>query len=157
METKRKALPITPFKVMGNQYVSPMIYFDGNKKSISASVQDIPNLDEIIVNNEVLSFSILFPFNKESEFTIYPTDKGFSRLLIINEIRRAYRAVFRHNQGTSARWETVTTKGGIQSFLVDYPLKGLYVEKILISEKDNRLYITTECAPEIKRSDSLPF
>lgn len=155
--TQKELLPIPPFRVMTNEYTSPFLCIQGASKRLSVAIHKIPGLSNIIADNKKLSFILSFPFQEEAEFTIYPIKEGFSKLQVINEIRRAHRSMFRQRNEIAAQWETVSSKGKVKSYLVAYPFSGIYVERVYLIKDWDRLDIKVNCGPEIQGQDNLPF
>ena len=149
-------LQIPSFKILGNQYLTPSFRFTKTGNPLIAW-SEISSLYEPIIYPSKLMFELSFPFPEPIEFTIYPTDKGFTRQMIIDEIRRAYRHLFRHSNVPAARWESVVEKGKETKYHVFYPHSHLFVDRIYFDHKTERLDIKVEGLPKPNMDFNLPF
>jgi len=149
------SLKIPPFKLLSNSYMTPLIEI--KKGKIKASWKKFNDLDEVLVNTELLSFDLSFPFNSKVSYTIYSAKKGFTTQFLIDEIRRSYRHLFRHSKTPALTWEKTIENGKEVEYQVLYPHSNLFVEDILINHKENKLRIVVEGFPLSFNIDDLPF
>lgn len=156
LNTESKVLDMPPFKVLSNQYNSPTLRFTPTGRPLLgwANIQD---LKQPLYKSEFLTFELSFPFKDIMSYTIHSAEKGFTRQYIIDEIRRAYRHLFRHSNVPAARWEFSGNSESNKQIHVFYPHSHLYVEQILINEKENSLEIKVDGLPKPNHDFDLPF
>lgn len=148
-------LPIPPFKIGGNQYITPKFCRSG--VSFSLCLSKIDSLDSIVVHGEELRFALQFPFNSGRTYTIKSSSKYFTVQNLIDEIRRSYRHLFRHSSEMAIGWERSLSSSGLIDLKVSYPFSGIFVSEIWINPVTLELTIKPECFPIIDDAIHLPF
>lgn len=149
-------LDIPPFRIQGNKYATP-VFAQTKDNKFKIGWSEIQSLHEPLFYCKELKYDLSFPFKLSRTYTLYPSDKGYTRQSLIDEIRRSYRHLFRHSDQVALQWESSTYKKNTTQYQVSYPFSGLYVDKVYYNKENNSLEIIVDGNPIPQNSLDMPF
>lgn len=147
-------LPIPPFRLMSVTYESPVFSFESGAPQLK--MRPIADVSEVLIHSKTLTIEISFPF-KNTLSAVFSSDKGFSRLRIIDCVRQAYRRAYRHASHVPYSTIDYTDATTNRSFYITYPFGSLLCEKVVFHEDNCILVPQTDSFPNISEEPQIPL
>lgn len=147
-------LDIPPFRLMSPSYETPVFSHSFGQSALM--LRPIPEIERTLITSDAITIEISFPFRTRMS-AVFSSQRGFSKLKIIDCVRKAYRRAYRH--ATHIPYSTIdyTDIATNKSYYVTYPFGSLMCEKVVYSESDNILRPVTDSFPNINEEPQTPF
>lgn len=147
-------LSIPPFRLMSVAYESPAFSFLGD--SASLSMKPIKNVSETLIEDKTITIEVSFPFRSKLS-AVFSSEKGFTRLKIIDCVRQAYRRAYRHASHVPYSTIDYTDSATNRSYYITYPFGSLICEKVVFCKDKGILIPETDSFPNITEEPQTPF
>lgn len=147
-------LSIPPFRLMSVAYESPIFSFSNNSSSLK--MRPIKGVSETLIEAKTITVEVSFPFRAKLS-AVFSSDRGFTRLKIIDCVRQAYRRAYRHASHVPYSTIDYTESSTNRSYYVTYPFGSLICEKVVFIEDQGLLIPETDSFPNITEEPQTPF
>lgn len=147
-------LDIPPFRLMSVSYETPVFSFSDGAPSLK--LRSIRNISEVLIESDTITIEVTFPFTSPLS-AVFSSEKGFTRLKVIDCIRTAYRRAYRHASHVPYSTVDYTDTATNKSYYVTYPFGSLMCEKVTLLDRGTVIKPHTDSFPNISEEPQTPF